>query len=158
MGAGRVRVPFSVPLVVLCVLVGVLAGAGGYTAHYGEATAYLSDDPRACTNCHVMREHYDGWQKASHHAVANCNDCHLPVGFVKKYLAKAKNGWNHSSAFTLQNFHEPIRIHSENAAIVEANCVRCHDALVGHLAPSARADEPFGCVRCHAGVGHGPSK
>ena len=148
----------SAPLLVLCALVGVLAGAGGYTAHYGEATAYLSDEPSACTNCHVMREHFDGWQKASHHTVATCNDCHLPQGFVKKYLAKAKNGWNHSTAFTLQNFHEPIRIHGENAAILEANCTRCHEALVGHLAPTSRPGEPFGCVRCHAAVGHGPTQ
>jgi nitrite reductase (cytochrome c-552) len=24
------------------------------------------DDPAACANCHIMREHYSGWSKSSH--------------------------------------------------------------------------------------------
>jgi cytochrome c nitrite reductase small subunit len=136
----------------LCVVVGVFVGAGASTAHYAQATAYLSDDPKACTNCHVMRPHYDGWLKASHHATATCNDCHLPTGFVSKYLAKALNGWNHSKAFTLQDFPEPIRIHPSNRAILERNCVRCHAGLVQEFGthPEGR------CVVCHGEVGHGP--
>lgn len=36
--------------------------------------AYLSDDPKACVSCHIMRPQYHG----SHKAFAICNDCHLP--------------------------------------------------------------------------------
>ena len=32
--------------------------------YYAQGFSYLSDDPAACANCHIMREHYDGWQKA----------------------------------------------------------------------------------------------
>ena len=41
-------------------------------------------------------------------------------------LAKAEHGWNHSKAFTLQDFHEPIRITARNAQHVQDNCVACH--------------------------------
>src|SRR4051794_12729030 len=116
----------SLPAFFLCVLTGAALGLGGYTVRYAEATSYLSDDPRSCVNCHIMRDVYDGWQKASHHAVATCNDCHTPHAFVPKYMVKAQNGYHHSSAFTFQNFHEPIRISAGNARVLQANCVTCH--------------------------------
>jgi cytochrome c nitrite reductase small subunit len=147
----------SLAALVLCLLAGSLAGAGGYTVYTSGATAYLSDDPRACVNCHVMREHYDGWQKASHHALATCNDCHTPHALVPKYLTKAENGYWHSKGFTFQDFPEPIRIRPSNARVLNENCVTCHRGLVSEVIAHAgdRADL-FNCVRCHAQVGHGP--
>ena len=68
----------GLPGTVLAAAFGLLAGAGGFTVWYAEGASYLSNDPRACVNCHIMREQYDGWQKATHHAVATCNDCHVP--------------------------------------------------------------------------------
>lgn len=65
----------------LPVLIGMLTGAGGYTFYYAQGFSYFSNDPRACVNCHIMREQYDGWQKASHHGFAACNDCHMPHAF-----------------------------------------------------------------------------
>ena len=96
--------------IVLAVLLGMLAGIGGFTFLYAEGLSYMSDDPRVCVNCHIMQPQYDSWQKASHHTVALCVDCHLPHDFIGKYLTKAENGYNHSKAFTLQDFHEPIMI------------------------------------------------
>lgn len=55
-----------------------------------------------------MQPQYDSWQKAGHHAVAVCVDCHLPHDFSGRYLAKADNGWHHSRGFTLQDFHELV--------------------------------------------------
>src|SRR5262245_34154410 len=89
---------------VVCALVGVVIGLGGYTFHYAEGSSYFSTDPTACVNCHVMREQYDGWRKSSHHAFATCNDCHTPHALVPKYMVKAENGFWHSTAFTLQNY------------------------------------------------------
>src|SRR5262245_40855059 len=40
----------------LCVGLGLFAGIGGYTFYYAEGVTYLSDEPRACVNCHVMRD------------------------------------------------------------------------------------------------------
>jgi cytochrome c nitrite reductase small subunit len=141
------------------VLGGVLLGAGSYTVYYGEGLSYLSNDPKACVNCHIMREHYDGWQKASHHAVATCVECHLPHDFVSKWLAKAENGFWHSKGFTLQDFHEPIRIRGKNAAVLQQNCLRCHQDFVHEIAATATAGgEAISCTHCHQSVGHGPSR
>ena len=54
------------------------ARARRYTFAYARGWAYMTDDPRACANCHVMNEQYDGWIKSSHRSVAVCNDCHVP--------------------------------------------------------------------------------
>ena len=131
----------------------MLVGIGVVTFVFAEGASYLSTDPRACANCHIMNSQYDSWQKASHHTVATCIECHLPDGFFGKYVAKAENGWNHSKAFTLQNFPEPIRITPKNAAILQDNCLRCHADLV-HAQVSREEGAPK-CVHCHADVGHG---
>lgn len=136
---------------ILSVLAGALAGTGGYTIYYSEASAYLTNDPAACANCHVMRDHYDGWQKATHHSAATCNDCHVPHELLLKYASKARNGYLHSKGFTFQDFHEPIRIRAGNRATVNDNCISCHSALVSQIA-SVDAN----CIHCHSDVGHGP--
>jgi cytochrome c nitrite reductase small subunit len=153
--------PFSTRLVrggslVLTVAVGILLGLGAFTFRYAEGLSYFSSDPRACANCHIMRRQYDGWQKASHHGVATCVDCHLPTALIAKLFAKASNGYHHSKGFTLQDFDEPIRIKSGNSAILQENCLRCHEPMVHKLVSGARTDrDAVFCVHCHAAVGHG---
>ena len=150
------------------VLIGVTLGLGGYTFVAAKGASYLSDDPAVCMNCHIMREQFDGWQKASHHGQAICNDCHLPHdNAVHKYFVKASNGYYHSKAFTFQDFAEPIRIKPGNAKVLEDNCLRCHGALTSEITahgtlgvptdPTQKADL-YGCVRCHQEVGHGPAR
>ena len=114
--------------VVTAALLGVASGLGLYTFVYAKGHAYLTDDPAACANCHVMNEQYDGWLKASHRSVAGCNDCHVPANLVGKYWTKSRNGFWHSYYFTTQTFHEPIRATPTSRRIAEANCRRCHDA------------------------------
>lgn len=130
---------------------GLALGVGGMTFQYAEGLSYLSSDPRACANCHIMESQFASWQKGSHHTAAACVDCHLPPHGVEKWLAKARNGWNHSRAFTLQDFPEPILITPPNAAILQDNCLRCHADLVHDI---AAAGAPR-CVDCHVSVGHG---
>ncbi len=138
-------------------VLGAALGLGGFTFVYAEGGSYLTDDPAACANCHVMREQYDGWTRSSHHAVAVCNDCHTPDAFVGKYMGKAINGWNHSFAFTTGEFAEPIRITSRNRAVTEARCRGCHEPVVfaidGDVAAHTTA-ESMSCIRCHDSVGH----
>jgi cytochrome c nitrite reductase small subunit len=139
-------------LVVSTMLVlAVLLGVGGFTFGYAKGFSYLSSDPKACVNCHIMRPQFDSWQKSSHRAVAGCVDCHLPHSFVGKYVAKAENGWHHSTAFTLQNFREPIRIGRKNAEILQGACLHCHGRLTAQMTHNGSVS----CVHCHAGVGHG---
>lgn len=146
-------------LLAITVALGVFAGVGGYTFRYAKGLSYLSTDPKACVNCHIMQPQYDGWQHASHHTAAVCVDCHLPVSFIPKYLAKAENGWRHGQKFTTQNFVEPIVVQASGQRILQENCVRCHGGLVSSMADYAHEHaSPFEgvrCVQCHAGVGHG---
>jgi cytochrome c nitrite reductase small subunit len=140
----------------LGLVAGLAAGIGGYTFRYAEGLSYLSTDPKACVNCHIMRAQYDGWQKASHHTAAVCVDCHLPHEFLPKYLAKAENGFRHSKEFTAQTFEEPITIKARGKEILQANCIRCHEDMVNKLNMGS-PDGPglVECVHCHANVGHG---
>jgi cytochrome c nitrite reductase small subunit len=145
---------------VLSVVVGIALGTGTFTYHYGEGFSYLSSDPRACVNCHIMRDHYDGWSKASHHAVAVCNDCHMPHNLAGKIWTKAENGFWHSKAFTLQDFHDPLIIRPKNARILQGSCVYCHQEMVSNLVDHQDLEDggALYCVRCHSQVGHGPAK
>lgn len=142
-------------LLALAVLIGVAVGIGSYTLVYAEALSYMSSDPKVCANCHIMQAQYDSWQKSSHHHVAICNDCHLPHDFIGKYVAKALNGFNHAKAYTLQNFAEPIAIKPFNSAIVQENCLACHQALVNDLVAASGRSEEVSCVHCHQSAGHG---
>jgi len=133
---------------------GVLGGLGSFTFGYGEGTAYLTNDPAACANCHVMTEHYDSWVKSSHTNVATCNDCHLPHNFVGKWVVKADNGFFHSLAFTTNNFHEPIQIKPRNARVVQNACLHCHADFVHSMFPAEEGRGMLQCVHCHADAGH----
>lgn len=135
-----------------------MAGIGLFTFVYAQGYAYLSNDPAICANCHIMRDQLVSWQKSSHHAHATCNDCHTPHSLFFKLWAKADNGWNHSVKFTLQNFGDPIRIRPVNARKLRANCIVCHEELVGDIRFSGMLNSEADCVRCHAGVGHGPRR
>lgn len=139
----------------MCVAAGALCGLGLYTFQYAKGLSYLSNDPGACMNCHVMREQYESWVKGTHHAAATCNDCHVPHTFPAKYLAKLDNGWNHSKKFTLQNFHEPIRIRPANLARLQHNCIQCHAVTVQEIASHGDVERGQArCTNCHRSVGH----
>ena len=139
-----------VPLTLLAAAAGLAIGVGGYAFWYAKGSSYLGNDPATCANCHVMGPYYSGWVKAPHHDVATCNDCHTPAGPISKYVVKATNGWHHSLAFTLGNFPDVIRARPESAAVVEANCKRCHSDLVDTMVHGGE----MRCARCHASVGH----
>ncbi|MCJ7558244.1 MAG: cytochrome c nitrite reductase small subunit [Gammaproteobacteria bacterium] len=146
----------SLVILLLVTCLGIGLGIAGYTLLYAKGLSYLSTDPRACANCHIMQSQYDSWQKSSHHNVADCVDCHLPHGVIGKYLAKGENGWHHSKAFTLQNFHEPIIMTEKNARILQDSCVSCHEDAIHEmvLGVNGKPDE-VRCVHCHVTVGHG---
>jgi cytochrome c nitrite reductase small subunit len=143
-------------IIVICILFGGFIGQGMYTFYYGKGFSYFSKDPAACANCHIMEPQFDSWQKASHHTVATCVDCHLPHHFITKWLAKAENGYQHSKKFTLQNYHEPIMIREINQKILNKNCLHCHSEFVHNiLKTSTEQTDDQRCVHCHRSVGHG---
>src|SRR5690349_7657484 len=106
----------------LSLMVGVIAGTGGYAFIYAKGYSYLSNDPAACANCHVMRAQYDAWIKSSHHSVAACNDCHTPHNPIGKYAVKANNGFFHSFYFTTGKYPDNIEITRFDRSVTEAAC------------------------------------
>jgi cytochrome c nitrite reductase small subunit len=139
------------------VSLGAALGVVTYTFVYAKGASYLTDDPRACVNCHVMQGQYDGWQHSSHRSVATCNDCHTPAGLVSKYVSKAQNGFWHSFYFTTGGYPDNLRINERNRRIAEAACRKCHAEIVHGIEGVGGADAPAqraSCLRCHPGVGH----
>jgi cytochrome c nitrite reductase small subunit len=141
-------------IVALAIALGAALGIGAYTFVYARGGSYLTNDPAACANCHVMREQLDGWAVGSHRAVAVCNDCHTPPGTVGKYATKALNGFWHSVAFTSGRFHEPIRISARNHAVTEAACRHCHSPIVEAIDAGRHGPARLTCIGCHASAGH----
>src|SRR5215813_11935627 len=111
-------------LVLAAYLLAIPAGIGAFTFVYAKGFSYLSTDPRACANCHIMNLQYDAWLKSGHRHVAGCIDCHLPHAGLAKWVAKADHGFRHSAAFTLQNFKEPIEITPRDRRLVQTTAWR----------------------------------
>ena len=152
----RVRRLVTHPAALLSVaaLIGLATGVGAFTFVYAKGASYLTNDPAACANCHIMRSQYDGWQRGSHRAAAVCNDCHVPHNLVGKYYVKSRNGFWHSYWFTLGGFHEPIAITPASLRVTERRCRECHGALVRHIDGVYPPPDRRPCVTCHAEVGH----
>jgi cytochrome c nitrite reductase small subunit len=140
--------------IILGTAIGLIIGIGGYTFLYAKGASYLTNNPEACANCHIMREHYDGWIKSSHRAVAVCNDCHTPSGLFAKYATKASNGFWHSFAFTSGRFPEPLHIKPHNLEITEKACRKCHRDIVEAIEGPYPEGIKVSCIRCHNSVGH----
>jgi len=144
-------------LIALAILVGIMIGLGGFTFVYARGFSYLTNNPEACANCHIMDEHFGAWIKSSHHTVAVCNDCHAPHDLVGKYWTKARNGFWHSFYFTTGNFPDPLRITPGNREVTENACRYCHAAItemIDHRPDADGEGERLRCVRCHRHVGH----
>lgn len=135
-----------------------------YLVNASKALSYLSSDPKACINCHVMNTQYATWQHSSHKDIS-CVQCHLPTdSMVNKYISKARDGWNHSVAFTLNTYSNAIKISDDGARRVQENCISCHSNLVSTLMSNADKNHNFKegevrsgrkCWECHKSVPHG---
>jgi cytochrome c nitrite reductase small subunit len=151
---GRLRWLLRMVVVGIGIALGCAVGLGFYTFKYARGSSYLTNDPKACINCHIMNEQYEGWLKGSHRSVATCNDCHAPHDLVGKYMTKATNGFWHSFAFTTGKFHEPIRIKLRNQQVTEATCRHCHSAVVDAIDGPHQTSGKVSCLHCHRSVGH----
>ncbi|MFA5835093.1 MAG: cytochrome c nitrite reductase small subunit [Bacteroidota bacterium] len=144
------------------ITVGTLFGLGLLVLYVGNATSYLSDDPRACMNCHVMAPQFATWERSSHARVTVCNDCHVPHNnVVSKYAFKAMDGTRHSFMFTFRMEPQVIHIHDAGIAVVQQNCIRCHSQLTQNvnerfvtLEAQQHGDGKL-CWECHRETPHG---
>jgi cytochrome c nitrite reductase small subunit len=140
--------------VVLGVLSGIFLGVGVFTFGYARGGSYMTDNPEACANCHVMRDQYASWMKGSHRKAAVCNDCHTPPGFLAKYATKAINGFHHSLAFTTGRFPDQIQITERNFKIAQESCLKCHADITQGIRGIRQHNSQINCIQCHQQVGH----
>lgn len=138
----------------LGLVIGLPVGTGLALFAYADGFSYLSKDPAACANCHVMQPQLAAWKASSHHGIATCNDCHTSGSTANRYLQKAENGWHHSLAFTTGNFKEPIRIKDNNLAAVLENCRSCHQPLIQASHFGSHGWGERNCLHCHQQTGH----
>ncbi|GMV35589.1 MAG: hypothetical protein AMXMBFR61_00970 [Fimbriimonadales bacterium] len=134
----------------------VLIGMAIYVGRISEAASYLSDDPRACVNCHIMNPQYTTWRHSSHARVTNCNDCHVPhTSVLAKYYFKMKDGFRHSLLFTLRKERQVIQAIPESKAVIQQNCIRCHARTLDAVGAPIHSDFTRQCTDCHREVPHG---
>jgi len=139
-----------------------MTGLGFFMAKEAEVVSYMSDDPLACVNCHVMTSVYNSWQHSSHREWASCNDCHVPQdNILNKYYFKAKDGLFHASVFTLRAEPEVMFMREASEEVVQDNCMRCHIQQVtqtkydGYINDHAANRTDRKCWECHKEVPHG---
>jgi len=136
---------------------------GMYVIYISNAHSYVSDDPRACVNCHIMGPQYATWSHSAHRETAHCNDCHVPHNNVfNHYLFKAKDGLRHATIFTLRDEPQVIEIKDAGKEAVMSNCIRCHNHLITGVAKYGNLPDSVyhhrterHCWDCHRTVPHG---
>lgn len=150
---------WRVPVIIAA---GTFSGIGALVFHISNASSYLTDDPKACMNCHVMTPQFATWKNSSHARTAVCNDCHVPHENVAlKYAFKAMDGSRHALMFTFHLEPDVIRMHAPGQWTVQNNCIRCHESQLGgtaHLNVSladVRAGTGKLCWDCHRDIPHG---
>ena len=153
-------------VVAICSVVAVI-GMFFYLVAESKMLSYMSEDPEVCITCHTMNTHYATWQHSSHRGRATCVDCHLPRDSVmNKYLAKARDGYNHSVAMTFKTYGYNLRITDDAATRIQDNCISCHESAVSQMLENAKlyskADSHVQmgrkCWECHREVPHGVTR
>ena len=107
--------------------IGIILGMVSFLTIESKAPSYLSSDSRACANCHVMLTAYNTWELSAHREHASCNDCHIPQeNIVRKYAAKAQDGFRHTYVFTMNSYPEVIRAtpNARKSRVVTLNASR----------------------------------
>ncbi|WP_187262038.1 cytochrome c nitrite reductase small subunit [Pontibacter beigongshangensis] len=147
------------------VMVATFFGLGLYVLKLSNAASYLSDDPQACVNCHLMTPQYITWNHSSHREVASCNDCHVPHNNIfNQYYFKAKDGLYHASIFTIRAEPQVIKARGPSIEVIQDNCVRCHTSQVTDAKMASFVEDHHAsrtdrtCWECHREVPHGRVK
>lgn len=152
---GRLRIP-------IIILWSFFFGNGFSLLRISNAFSYLSDDPNACVNCHIMTPEYATWSHGSHGRVAKCVDCHVPhENVILKYLFKSRDGMRHAAMFTFRLEPQVIKMHAPGRDVVQRNCKRCHYNQLQNVSALNISYSKFEhgegmlCWNCHREVPHG---
>jgi len=140
----------------------VILGLGFFLMKEAEVVSYLSDNPQACVNCHVMTPVYNSWNHSSHREYASCNECHVPQNNIfNSYYFKAKDGLYHAAVFTARAEPDVIFMRPASVEVVQNNCIRCHVQQVtqtkydGFIEDHQKNRTDRQCWSCHQEVPHG---
>jgi cytochrome c nitrite reductase small subunit len=146
----------------VAILSGILCGFALTAFFISNASSYISDDPEACINCHIMTPQYSTWFHSSHRENATCNDCHVPhENAVRKYFFKASDGMRHATMFTLRQEPQVIKIKEAGVEVVQNNCIRCHSntnhsvSIYEVTGKNTKLGKGMLCWDCHREVPHG---
>jgi len=144
-----------VAIILVAAAIGLLAGIAIFGVKYSAMTSYLSSDPKACVNCHVMQPEYDAWSRGPHRSVATCDDCHLPHdNVVAKYSVQIQDGILHGYKFTTDSYPTNIKIRDSSLQVVNSTCLSCHGTMTSSLHEPLKPGETITCTHCHQNVGH----
>ena len=149
--------------IIAIVLLGVIGGNGMLFLYVLRAHTYLSDDPAACVNCHIMAPYYATWFHSSHSRDATCNDCHVPhENAVKKWVFKGMDGMRHVAVYLAKGESQVLQAIPESSKVIMNNCIRCHTQLNTEFVKTGRIDymlaqvgEGKACWDCHRDIPHG---
>jgi cytochrome c nitrite reductase small subunit len=142
------------PLITLALILAVVT-LGLFVA-VTDAPAYAGTASETCNNCHVMDPMYENYYHAAHKNWAKCADCHLPhENIFAYYFEKARQGAHDVYVFTTGQTPEVIRASKHSKAIIQSNCLRCHEQTVESVVMGAQPYDRY-CWDCHRNVAHGP--
>lgn len=144
------------------IILGIILGLGAQIGVISNAPSYLTDNPKACVNCHIMNSYYSSFEHSSHARDLVCNDCHVPHdNIIRKYWFKANDGLRHATIFTLRKEPQAIMIKDAGKGVVQENCIRCHSKQISEVSAGqmtialAKKGEGMLCWDCHREVPHG---
>ncbi len=125
----------------------------------------VSDSPKFCATCHIMRPYYASWEESSHNEV-NCLDCHYEPGItgflVGKYVALAQVAQYITGTYGTRFWAE----------VEDSSCLRegCHSSRLlsgeveylngikfnhaAHLGELRRGKQ-LKCTSCHSAIAMG---
>lgn len=128
------------------------------------AVTSAAGEPR-CGTCHAMRLRRDSLRAGAHAKVTACAECHEPHGQALRRLGLgASQGLRHLYR-QVGGGSTRIAIQGPGAAVVQANCVRCHPVELARVPPaspgpkpqprtSAHAEAARNCLDCHRETAH----
>jgi cytochrome c nitrite reductase small subunit len=121
-----------------------------------EAPAYAGTASETCANCHVMDSMYENHYHAAHRPWTECASCHLPHNnLVNYYVEKGRQGMHDVYVFGTAQTPQVIRLSAYSKAIVQQNCIHCHEDAVETIMAGVQPFERF-CWECHRSTAHGP--
>ena len=108
-----------------------------------------SESPSFCSGCHVMESEFESWSHEGAHRRKLCVDCHLPNNNMAiHYIWKSIDGLKDVLFFYSGRVPEHIELTSHGAEVLQANCIRCHQATVEYINPDRK------CWECHRRIMH----